>query len=689
MKRITLAVLVIAAAACLQASVHSLTGFITDTQNDPVAYAMIENTATGSITASDENGHFKLPVPSNSGDHLLIYRIGYTKQQVTITDSNPIHIVLEHDPVQMETISVEGKSTSPSLTANDYSSSRNQSSIYALADQIPAIQLRSYGGSLSANRSLSLNGGPSNHTKVFLDNVDLTSSQNGVTDLSQIPLPLLSDISVSPLPGVFYGSGAVDGVLTLRPKSHRTSLHLSAGSFGFQSIHAEIAGSKGSLSTHFSIGQTKERGNFTFEDGDTTLTRENSQFEQRWVYGAVSGAIRNRLFISSFGLLSIQDREIAGSINFPSPNAIKQDTLVIHAVSLGLPFNSGYCRMDVSRRTSGEEYKNRPMQSFHDLITDHGKLTLVYRPASFIRFQSLAEVKKEYIHSTDTGSHSRTIFSGSALAAFSFLNTIQFIPSYRFDLLMDSDYKQTFDFRTSVSLPFSSSLSFAGGTAFLYPGFNDLYYEDAWGSSGNPDLKPEESEFMTGEFKYDLGQNGFVSLSYTNRKSQDLIQWQPTDESGLVWSPVNIAKTRRKALTITGEIIPENYPLILKGHFSFNNLKDETTGKPLLHTPDKIGMLSLEYNFHSFSTRIHTHYTGERRYNETIYDENWVPNIVEKTMEGFFRVSMSAGYKLSVRQRQLSLHLTVNNLLDEDVRTFPDYPEPGRTVNFSVSHQFK
>ena len=31
------------------------------------------------------------------------------------------------------------------------------------------------------------------------------------------------------------------------------------------------------------------------------------------------------------------------------------------------------------------------------------------------------------------------------------------------------------------------------GTAFKAPTFNDLYYQDPWGSNGNPNLKPEDA----------------------------------------------------------------------------------------------------------------------------------------------------------------------------------------------------
>lgn len=685
--------IIITALASLYGSPNFLSGIITDQNNDPIGYASIEYPSANLFATSNENGYFVLHHSIQADEQIIIHRIGYANQKVTLNNSNTIHIVLKQEPIQMEMIAVEGESPFPSLTADEYHVSLNQSSIHALANNIPGVQLRSSGGSLAANRSLSLNGGPANHTKVSLSGVDLTSSQNGLTDLSQIPLPLQSRISASPLPGVFYGSGAIDGVFNIDPDSRQSSLHFSAGDFGFRSLHAEFNTSTGSWNTQFSTGFTKEHGNFQYPDGDSTSTRQNNHFDQRWIYGSVKGAVTKQIFLSAFSLLSIQDRGIAGGINWLSPHAVKKDTLQIHSVSIGYPFKSGHVHLNYSHRNSGEEYIDDnpffPIQSHHILTTDHIKLSLVIRPLSFLQIQSLAEHKKEFINSTDTGSHSRTILSASTRLDWTVLPQIHVIPAYRYDGLIDSDQNHTYDVRMSFNPLTNTHISFAGGTTFQYPGFNDLYYEDMFGSLGNAALKPESSTFYTAEFKQDLNQHGFVSVSYTDRKSRDLIQWHPIDESGYVWTPVNIAKTRRTTFSIAGEFTPNHIPVTLNGHYSIIDPKDEITGEVLLYTPDKIGMLGLIYNHAAFISEMQMHYTGERHYTVTEYDENWIPKTIDKKMSDFLTVSLSAKYTVSILQRQFALHLSVNNVLDEDVRMFADYPEPGRTINAGVSYLLK
>ena len=685
MKRITVLVMITLITLSFAQTSYFLTGYVTNEIDEPVEYAIVNYPEKNITVTTDEVGFFALPVKINSNDQLVVQRIGFADQTITVGSSKTIHITLLKEPVKMNTVSVSAKPISGSLMNNEYTNN-NSNSIQLLAQQIPAVQIRST-GSLAGNRSFSFNGGPSNHTKVFFDDVDLTSSQNGVSDLSQIPTALISTITVSPLPSVFYGSGAVDGVFTLNTNSHQSALHATIGGYGFESIHAETSLPLSQWKLNVSIGTTKEDGNFSYSSGDSTVKMQNNYFDQNWLFGSLKGSINNQLFLSYFNLLSIQGRGISGSLSFPSPTASKQDTLNIQSLSIGIPFDYGHAKLGFTRRRSGEFYKDEnpwwPIQSHHALISDQTRFNLTTTLTSDLYAQSLAELKKEYIKSSEVGNHSRTIFSTSVRLNWSLLNTFHIIPAVRYDHLKDKYNEYTNDIRISMNVLKTGKLSVATGTASQYPGFNDLYYRD----SGNPHLKPERSNYSSVEYKQHLNQFGYLSISYMSRNSQDLIQWQPTDSLEDAWEPINIAKTLRKTFTFSGEYHFQRSPIDFNWHFSLLDPIDKTTNKPLIYCPDKIGMVGIKYSRKFFRTWGQVHYTGAHHYTVTEYNSDWVAVVKDKVLDGFYKISIGAEYDIMIRERSLSLNFSVNNLLDEDVRTFADYPEPGRVIKAGISYR--
>jgi vitamin B12 transporter len=77
-------------------------------------------------------------------------------------------------------------------------------------------------------------------------------------------------------------------------------------------------------------------------------------------------------------------------------------------------------------------------------------------------------------------------------------------------------------------------------TGYHAPTINQLFYTDPWGSMGNPNLKPEQSEAW--EVGMDMGLSPDMELGvvYFNQRYSDLIQWQQV--APFVWQPVNVSR---------------------------------------------------------------------------------------------------------------------------------------------------
>jgi|TARA_Y100000031_G_C8242941_1_gene396594 vitamin B12 transporter len=658
----------------------SVTGQITDHRGFPIPFAIVEHPHSGKWSVSDENGFFHLLGDLRNSDELFISRIGYEPENFSLGGRTVVQILLNKHPVSIDPVLVEGKLTSPNVTSYTFFQQYgDKHSTHSHMDRIPGLQIRSY-GSLAGNRSLSLNGGPGNHTKVLLDGVDLTSPQNGATDLSLIPLALVDQITTLPLPGVFFGSGAIDGILSMSSWPDETSVSLSSGSYGYRAADFGLEKSFGSWAYHIGAGKTGDIGNYPVKIGDNMVNRENNYFSQDWGKLQIRGIINKRISISAVTIMTDQHRGVAGSLDDLTPKTNKYDKLFLQSISLGYALSEGYMKLQISHRKSNEIYDSPEWFTYskHHLLTDGAKFTLSTQSIPFIYFQSSSEWKKESINSTDAGIHKRNTISQAFRITWSPIQKLAVIPAIRLDDAKDLYSEVTYNLQIAVKGLKGSKFSTAIGTNYRHPNFNDLYF----GSSGNTELRPEFSNFRKVKWEQIFDQNNFLSLTYIDRKSQDMIQWDDQEQK-----PLNLSKTRRQSITVFGKTLLKVLPFSLEGHFTLLNTRDEGDWKPLLYTPDRIGNVDFHFERRTIGWSLKVQYTGERRYTTTDYDENWNPVIItDQLMNGFICVSASMLYRPAFYENRFDITFVIDNLFEENIQAIPGYPEPGRNFKLSLGY---
>lgn len=663
----------------------NITGQITDQNGFPVSFAVVEHTQSEKWSVSDENGFFHLWGDFKNNDILLISRIGYEPENFSLEGRTSVKILLNKHPISLKPILVEGKLTSPNVTSYTFVQQYgDKHSIHSHMDRIPGLQIRSY-GSFAGNRSLSLNGGPGNHIKVLLDGVDLTSPQNGATDLSLIPLALIDQITTVPLPGVFFGSGAIDGILSISSWPEQTSVSLSSGSYGYRAVDFGLEKSFGSWDYHLGIGKNEDIGNYPVKIGNNMKNRENNFYSQTWGKLQIRGIVNKRISISTVTIMTDQKRGVAGSLDWLTPDTKKDDKLFLQSISLGYALTKGFMNLQLSHRESDEIYdspNDNPdwsIYSKHNLLTDGVKYILSAQIIPSIYFQSLSEWKEESIKSTDAGIHKRNTISQAVRLVWSPIRNLSVTPAIRFDHAKDLYTQTTYDLKIALTGFKGSEFSTEIGTNYQHPSFNDLYW------NGNPGLKPEFSDYSKVKWEHTFDEENFLSVTYIDRKSRDLIQWIP-DETGWVWQPFNLAKTRRQIVTLFGKALLNELPFSLQGHFTLMNTRDEEDWKPLLYTPDRIGNVGLHFDGSAISWSLQVQYMGERRYTVTDYDENWNPVIKDQFTKEFTAVFVSLLYKPPLYDNRFDITLIIENLFDKDIQTILGYPEPGRTFKLSLGY---
>ena len=647
----------------------SVTGQITDHRGFPIPFAVVEHPHSGKWSISDENGFFHLLGDLRNSDELFISRIGYEPENFSLGGRTVVQILLNKHPVSIEPVLVEGKLTFPNVTSYTFIQEYgDKHSTHSHMDRIPGLQIRSY-GSLAGNRSLSLNGGPGNHTKVLLNGVDLTSPQNGGTDLSLIPSALIDRITTLPIPGVFWGSGAIDGILSMSSLPDQTSVSLSSGSYGYRAADFGLEKSFGSWAYHIGVGKTVDIGNYPVNIGNNSVNRENNYFSQDWGKLQIRGIINKKMSISTVTIMTDQHRGVAGSLDALTPKTNKDDKLFLQSVSLGYALLKGYMKLQLSHRESNEIYDSPEwfIYSKHQLLTDGAKFTLSTQFIPSIYIQSSSEWKKESINSTDAGIHKRNTISQAFRITWSPIQKLSITPAIRLDHAKDFYSEATYDLKISVISLKGSEFSTEIGTNYQHPSFNDLYW------NGNPELKPEYSDYRKVKWDHTFDQKNFLSVTYIDRKSRDLIQWIP-DETGWVWQPFNLAKTRRQNVTIFGKAPLKVLPFSFQGHFTLLKTLDEEDLKPLPYTPDRMGNIGLHFEGKEIGWSLQFQYTGERRDN------------TGTLMDSFIGGSSSLSYRPPIYGNRFDVTLIVENLLEENIQTISGYPEPGRSFKLSLGY---
>ena len=258
----------------------------------------------------------------------------------------------------------------------------------------------------------------------------------------------------------------------------------------------------------------------------------------------------------------------------------------------------------------------------------------------------------------------------------------KFSPSVRYDS-REENKKSTFNLgfealnqfnKSNNSFDFNVDL----GSSFQFPTMNDLFWPDGLYSGGNPDLKPEESEYLAFSIssKSSLGK---ISLTASRKDYENLILWQP--DENFKYIPINVSSAERTSYNI--QYLKEFSNLQMQLSYNVYESLDKDIDEKLLYVPDNSANLLMVYKQNNL-----THYslnyklTGNRilqyasSFAEQVDDESY----------GLLSFGVSNLFNLQGKN-VVVFNLTVDNLLDEEYISTIGYPEPGRSVNFTLEYK--
>ena len=223
--------------------------------------------------------------------------------------------------------------------------------------------------------------------------------------------------------------------------------------------------------------------------------------------------------------------------------------------------------------------------------------------------------------------------------------------------------------------------------SFRMPTFNDLYYTDM----GNASLVPESA------LQYDAGfalnkhfERGIVRHAamhfdaYYNTVHDKIVAYPKGQQ--FRWTMLNLGRVHIKGIDVEAEAdcsLGRDFVATIRAQYTYQDARDVTDPATsyykhqIPYIPWHSGSAIVGLNYRQWTLNYSFIYAGER------YDEQ--ENILYNHMEPWYTSDLSLVWQLPVRRPTLTLHLDVNNVLDQDYEVIVNYPMPGRNYALTLN----
>jgi outer membrane cobalamin receptor len=670
----------------------------------PLANAIVALAASGRGTITNSAGEFALAAHA-ANDSLVVRFIGYQTQRLALAALRVEQsIALTPTTVLFREVTVTAKRYA--ATAADIPTAseviNTQASRFATAQnlgetmaQAQSLFIKEYGG-LSGLKTVTLRGASEGQVLVLEDGFRLNNPQGGWVDFNLLPANSAEKIEVvRGGASAQYGSEAVGGVIHIRtlapPERFTPSAEYTLGSYGTNAARFSIGQSFGKLAARASFNKLQTEGDYEI---DASARLRNNAFTREDVYLRADFSFSPTTKLSVFHKDIRGDREVAGSLAFPSPMATQVDDNRLTGVSF---IKQKGQWLDLNAQASVQrlmqEYANPdpffPVASRHRV---DGRELIVHNRSRLAPFELLYgfELAHNEITSTDILNPTREQRSAFAQTEWRVasvqhdrLASFTLLPAIRVDDYSDAGAHASpklgavwkWERRASVSLHASA------GKSFRVPSMNDLFWPSGPFVAGNPNLKPEEGQ------QYDAGvllqlpstfgnwRLGFDAFHY---RLTNLISWIP--DANFRFSPQNIARAKVTGFEPALQWHAPHDRVMLRVSYAKLEARDNgddpaTRDKKLLYRPEhkldasatlQIGSANLGASYQLISERF------ARQDNSLA-----LPGYRLTSVFGNCDFALAEGYRARIAA-------ALNNLFNRRIQIIEGYPTPGREFRLTA-----
>jgi vitamin B12 transporter len=572
---------------------------------------------------------------------------------------------------------------------------------------IPGAFIKNFGG-MGGFKTLSLRGTTAQQTVIMLDGMRINSSQNGITDLSIIPMDLINALEV--VRGgnsAMFGANAIGGIVNLISRNYDTSGFFN-GKFTYGSYEDLTGGIQGRIITLDAvidayIDYNKSKGDYPFyavEYGETkTLHRDNADFENE-VFSLGLNSKPGSLNFSLRAIGRFSDRGSPGAViqnNVENAYARLNEKELFTTSSLTwLKSENDYFSVNALFRINDYHY-NDPLAIGYDrngideIFTGRDVLVNLKYSYNKEKFNSDLCVEGDFsdlrgnMLQPGVGNYKTrgTIsLSGWAKHALNIFDESDF--SYQLGLRLEdlSDAGSALSPVIGVLYdlrPESIKIKLNYAYNFRAPSFNEMYYLNY----GTANLKPERSHSFNLGISYEPFPNtsieteGFI-ISTTN-------QIISVPKSPLQWSAQNYGKVKTTGfeLRILSSLLHKLINIQLS--YTLQNAKDDSPGSvtyqlQIPYVPQELISYEVDFQYIGFTFGTDAFYSSYYYYLPDNAD-NFV-------MPSYNTVNIFVSKDVKFFKSNIDFRIDFNNVFNEQYCVVKNYPMPGRLIRGGFSIKF-
>jgi len=565
-----------------------------------------------------------------------------------------------------------------------------------LQTQTP-IFVKTYGNNGVA--TLSFRGSGSNHTRVFWNNLDISSPSLGLADLSTLPALAFDQANVQyGAASLSDGSGALGGSVRLgssNPVKGPFSLQFDQmqGSFGQWQSVLGVSGLKNkwryqSKAYYFTAANDFEYLDITQAPASTGQLK-NSRLQQQGLLQEIEYRFNAHESLSLKGWYNQTDRQLPPPItgNLESYDSLHDRQLSAIAQyqhqkgSTFLMANSGWVQSQNDFYLA--PFENGSLNRYHSW-QNNVRLKHRFGPAwaveGGLRYRNDAVDTRNY-------QQQQVRHTTSAFADVS----RNFAQKWRAHLLLRQELINDFfsPLMGSLGLLYKATehhrLKASLARNFRYPTLNDWY----WQPGGNPNLRPEESWQAEASYAYQSGAPGqrhYLNweLTFFTARIDNWIQWVPFEN---FTRPQNLRLVQNTGLEIKYKSHWFWGPVRLTQSANYGYTRSQTLAtygsgekaQQLAYVPFQRANLGLGAALKQWQLLYHHSFTD--RYFTTASNNVYMPAF------HWAQISLQKKDLLNSGKHKLQATLTIMNLYDYDYQVLPYRPEPGLHYNLLISYQ--
>jgi outer membrane cobalamin receptor len=562
----------------------------------------------------------------------------------------------------------------------------------------------------AALTTMSLRGIAADQTVILLNGIQINSPQNGLVDLSTIPLSGIQRIEIARGgASSLYGNHAMGGVVNIITHSAEydrpaIDLQVGGGSFGLRRINVQSQFTSSSFDVSFGLGRDQADGDFKFTDsfnGNDDYVRENADYVLSFAWFDGLTRLDGGTTLRLFARYSDADRGLPGPFFGQQSNDRQEDEHVHTAAVLThmvgddvmIEFRPFLIYSDMVYESPEWEYRSRSINRQYGAAFDVN--TQISSSFSLTFGGEISDARVDADDLAGEVDRVNTVAYASGEWNIPPVGRIQttLFPSIRYDRFSNNHaggdrrlYEEvTWKLGATVQ-PFTfERFLFRGsvGRNFKAPGLNDMY----WMPGGNTDLVPERSLGYDAGIRWDvpLLHGLLVDAGVFSMRIKDRIIWMP-DEENWFWSPVNLRKVHADGFEFDLRWKPEHIPMRFGVSYTYQHVRqfitDETTGREserqLPFVPNTLITGEIGYEIADVSMTIFPRYNSKRYTTETGDDY----------VNGFVLFDIRSDYDVDLGTISALVSFDVKNILNKEYQVIQYFPMPGRQYELTVRLQY-